>query len=595
MKVLVLNGSPRSKGSNTIKIAHAFVDGMQDAIKGTKANGLKATGSKAPGAVDNVIIDELDVISKKIGPCRGCFSCWTKSPGSCVIRDDMTDILERIKAADVVVWSFPLYYFGIPSHLKALMDRMLPLNLPEMGPREDGGISHFARYDLSRQRQVLISTSGFPSVRNNYEALLAQFSILFGKDGFTPIICPEGELFSVPQLRSQTDAYLSLARDAGRQFTQDGKISPSTEAGLSTLMFGAEAYARMANADWDIADSTANSAADLPADSPANQDAAASRDEQFAFLEQMASLYNPAPLEGKRVIMEMYFSDLGKAYRLYLEKEQCTVRPASESGEAEPYTVRIETPWHTWLEISSGMLDGAKALMDGKYRVLGDFGFMMKIDNVFASGPADNDTFDLHAMIEGKAPGSSQGLTPNGKTAKKANMTVLLIPWIVAWIFIPINPRIGALASVFAAGLLPLAALKWRSNAYEAFSGAFLVCLSISILLGLDGKIAVPASYAAFGLMWLASCLTRTPLTAFYSAEGYGGESALNNVLFMKTNVILTFAWGVLYAVTAVWTAFLMRTPAASFVGLINNACPALMGVFTAWFQKWYPAHVASR
>ena len=185
MKVLVLNGSPRAKGSNTVKIAHAFVDGVRDALEGPKAKGLQA-----PGADGNLTVDEIDVISKQVGPCRGCFSCWTKTPGSCVIRDDMTDILEKIKAADVVVWSFPLYYFGIPSHLKALMDRMLPLNLPEMGPREDGGTSHFARYDLSRQRQVLISTSGFPSVRNNYEALLAQFSILFGKHGFTPIICP---------------------------------------------------------------------------------------------------------------------------------------------------------------------------------------------------------------------------------------------------------------------------------------------------------------------------------------------------------------------------------------------------------------------
>ena len=36
-----------------------------------------------------------------------------------------------------------------------------------------------------------------------------------------------------------------------------------------------------------------------------------------------------------------------------------------------------------------------------------------------------------------------------------------------------------------------------------------------------------------------------------------------------------------------------MQTDAASLVGAINSVLPALMGVFTAWFQKWYPRHIA--
>ena len=61
----------------------------------------------------------------------------------------------------------------------------------------------------------------------------------------------------------------------------------------------------------------------------------------------------------------------------------------------------------------------------------------------------------------------------------------------------------------------------------------------------------------------------------------------------MKTNRILTAAWGALYLVTPIWTYFIMQTDAASLVGAINSVLPALMGVFTAWFQKWYPAHIA--
>ena len=75
---------------------------------------------------------------------------------------------------------------------------------------------------------------------------------------------------------------------------------------------------------------------------------------------------------------------------------------------------------------------------------------------------------------------------------------------------------------------------------------------------------------------------------------GYGGEKALQNALFLKTNRILTALWGVLYLLTSIFTWFLLQTSAASFVGLINSVMPVFMGIFTAWFQKWYPARVAA-
>jgi len=75
--------------------------------------------------------------------------------------------------------------------------------------------------------------------------------------------------------------------------------------------------------------------------------------------------------------------------------------------------------------------------------------------------------------------------------------------------------------------------------------------------------------------------------------NNYGGEDALQNALFLKTNRILTMLWGVLYLVTSIFTWFLMRTPISSLVGLINSALPIFMGIFTVWFQKWYPAKVA--
>lgn len=172
MNILVLNGSPRGAKSNTFCITRAFLDGISAEL-GTEAE-----------------IEIINVSAAQIGHCKGCFGCWTATPGRCVIRDDMDNLLPKIIEADVVIWSFPLYYYGMPSKIKALLDRNLPLNLPFIENRPEGGCRHPHRYDGKSAENILISTCGFCSAENNYEALFKQFDIAF--DSYLKIICPEG-------------------------------------------------------------------------------------------------------------------------------------------------------------------------------------------------------------------------------------------------------------------------------------------------------------------------------------------------------------------------------------------------------------------
>ena len=87
----------------------------------------------------------------------------------------------------------------------------------------------------------------------------------------------------------------------------------------------------------------------------------------------------------------------------------------------------------------------------------------------------------------------------------------------------------------------------------------------------------------------------KRPLSAYYSINSYRGETEWKNPLFLRTNRILTACWGALYLITPVWTYFLLLTPSAAWAGAANSVLPVLLGAFTAWFQKWYPAHYASR
>ena len=103
MKVLILNGSPKGDKSNTYRLTSAFLDGLRQT---------------QPVEAETIETGKLHLL-----PCRGCFACWSRTPGKCVLQDDMAGVIEKILAADVLIWSFPLYYFSIPGQLKLLIDR----------------------------------------------------------------------------------------------------------------------------------------------------------------------------------------------------------------------------------------------------------------------------------------------------------------------------------------------------------------------------------------------------------------------------------------------------------------------------------------
>jgi multimeric flavodoxin WrbA len=72
----------------------------------------------------------FDLTEMDIKPCRGCFGCWTKTPGLCFQHDAMTTILPHLAEAGVVVWITPISYGGYGFHLKKALDRSIPVLLP---------------------------------------------------------------------------------------------------------------------------------------------------------------------------------------------------------------------------------------------------------------------------------------------------------------------------------------------------------------------------------------------------------------------------------------------------------------------------------
>ena len=101
-QVLILSASPRKNGNSDL---------LCDELK----KGAEESGHT---------VEKISLYERKIGFCRACYACFRT--GSCVIQDDMAEILDKMQAADVLVVATPTYFLTMNGILKTTIDRFLP-------------------------------------------------------------------------------------------------------------------------------------------------------------------------------------------------------------------------------------------------------------------------------------------------------------------------------------------------------------------------------------------------------------------------------------------------------------------------------------
>ena len=88
------------------------------------------------------------VDGKTVTFCMGCFGCWIKKPGECVIDDGMTGINRDFINSDAVFYLSPVVFGQFSPNMKNAVDRWIPNILPFFKSRPDGSTTHPPRYDL---------------------------------------------------------------------------------------------------------------------------------------------------------------------------------------------------------------------------------------------------------------------------------------------------------------------------------------------------------------------------------------------------------------------------------------------------------------
>ena len=224
MKILVLNGSPKKK-SDTFRLTEAF-------LKGLNRDGQHE-------------VNIINVIEKKISPCMGCFGCWQRGNGHCVIEDDQNGILDLYRSADLIIWSFPLYCYAMPSHLKAVVDRTIPLVKMDMVQEDDGTVHHEALADFSKMHTLVICGCGFPDWDGNFDALRMMCKICFNNPDM--VCVPETPMLNIPEAAPVADPLLARFEKAGEEYGATMTLSAETVAALETPMIPKEVYINIVN------------------------------------------------------------------------------------------------------------------------------------------------------------------------------------------------------------------------------------------------------------------------------------------------------------------------------------------------------------
>ena len=97
MKIVIINGSAR-KG-NTLAAINAFIKGASEKNE----------------------IEIIEPDNLNIAPCKGCGVCQCSK--GCVDKDDTNSTIDKIAAADMILFATPVYWWGMSAQLKLIIDK----------------------------------------------------------------------------------------------------------------------------------------------------------------------------------------------------------------------------------------------------------------------------------------------------------------------------------------------------------------------------------------------------------------------------------------------------------------------------------------
>jgi multimeric flavodoxin WrbA/putative sterol carrier protein len=352
MKVLALNSSARTGDVSKTEIVLDYL-----------LQGMREAGAE---------VEVIELRKKKIRYCIGCFTCWTKTPGTCIHNDDMTKkIFPKYLDCDLVILATPLFHYTVNALMKTFIERTLPILLPFFEKR-DGVTKHPLRHEAPLV--VVLSVAGFPE-ESVFDALKFYVNFMFQQRLVAEIYRTSSEMIS----RSSTSKKISDIREAliqgGRELVQSMKISQKTIGRIKKPITYFEEMAPIGNLMWQTC---INEGVIMGEAQKRRLIPRPDSIETFLMLMKFSFKANKA--RDARLTMQFNFS--GRvAGECYFMIENGNFKTGL--GKINNPDLIIESPFEVWMDILTKKADGQKMFMEQKYAAKGDISALMRMREFF--------------------------------------------------------------------------------------------------------------------------------------------------------------------------------------------------------------------
>ena len=355
MNILALNSSPRTGiESKTELMLNHLVTGMREA---------------------GASVEVIELRKKKINFCIGCFTCWTKTPGQCIHRDDMTEeLFPKWLGADLVVYATPLYHFTVNASLKAFIERTLPVLEPFLLQEGD-----HTKHPLRQKppKTVALSVAGFPDM-SVFEQLSSWFRFIWGRADnlVAEIYRPGAEALANRAFKEKAGEILQATEQAGREIVTSMGVRPETLAQIiQDIAPDRTSSFKIANLMWKTCIQEGITPREF-----AEKGLRPRPDSIDTFLLMMPMGFKPDAARDLKAVLQFNFSGQVEGschFRIDHGKINAI------QGPAEKPDLTLETPFDLWMDIMTGKEDGQKAFMEQRYRAAGDFSLLLKMRQLF--------------------------------------------------------------------------------------------------------------------------------------------------------------------------------------------------------------------
>ena len=199
----------------------------------------------------DVEVNHILLSKYKINPCLGCLQCWIKNDGECIIQDDVKELYKLYEEADLIIFAFPLYAYGVPGILKNFMDRGVMRQYPYF----EKGISEIRhpRREKNNKAFVVFSICGFPG--SDQFNSVKHFFKLYSHSSHSPLIAEiyrPGGIFLLQNPFNYTKLmkFMGALQIATHEIVDYGKIRSKTQQKLNVKL-DESVFLKSTNKYWD--------------------------------------------------------------------------------------------------------------------------------------------------------------------------------------------------------------------------------------------------------------------------------------------------------------------------------------------------------